>query len=239
MIPPYWPLLLFAFLAALGLTGFCARPGSPCYVLDHPGPRSLHASPTPRTGGLAFLVAIVASAAWVSVWVQPPALAGWLAVSGGLLALVSLWDDLHNVRPLYRLLIQVLATLVLIRGGLSLERLALPGWELALTEGPSVLLTLVFVVWMTNLYNFMDGMDGLAGGMAVIGFGSIALSAAAFGESWFGVFNGLVVAAVAGFLVWNLPPARIFMGPLCSAFLLHPCCSGETARGCSPSGSAC
>jgi UDP-N-acetylmuramyl pentapeptide phosphotransferase/UDP-N-acetylglucosamine-1-phosphate transferase len=215
----HWLLLLFTFLAAVALTGFFASPRSPCYVLDHPGPRSLHAAPTPRTGGLAFLLAILASALCLSVWIAPPPLAGWLAAAGGLLALVGLWDDLHDVRPLYRLLVQLLAALILIRGGLSVERLVLPGWELVLPEPVNTLLTLGFVAWMTNLYNFMDGMDGLAGGMAVMGFGCIALSAAALEASWFGSFNGLVVAAVAGFLVWNLPPARIFMGDVGSSLL--------------------
>jgi len=214
-----WLLLLFAFLAAVGLTGLCASPRAPWYVLDHPGPRSLHTSPTPRTGGLAFLTSIFVSALMLSVLYPPPATAGWLALAGGLLAVVSFYDDLYDVRPLYRLLVQLLTALILFGGGLSLQRAVLPGWELVLPEWVNFVLTLLFVVWMTNLFNFMDGMDGLAGGMAFMGFGCIALLAAASGDSWFGVFNGLVAAAVVGFLVWNLPPARIFMGDVGSSLL--------------------
>src|SRR5207249_2495784 len=70
----------------------------------------------------------------------------------------------------------------------------------------------LFILWMTNLYNFMDGMDGFAGGMAVVGFGFLGAIAGAEGAAGLGVLALIGAAAAAGFLVFNYPPARIFMG---------------------------
>ena len=96
--------------------------------------------------------------------------------------------------------------------GLWPERWPLPGLE---SEWPVVVgavFAWLFVVWMTNLFNFMDGMDGFAGGMAVIGFGALAGLGGLAGDQGFALLCGSVAAAAAGFLVFNFPPARIFMG---------------------------
>ncbi len=86
----------------------------------------------------------------------------------------------------------------------------LPGLALALPVWIAIPLTLLFVIWMINLYNFMDGMDGFAGGMAVIGFSTLAWLG--WADSGFATFCMIVAAASAGFLVHNFPPAKIFLG---------------------------
>jgi len=78
---------------------------------------------------------------------------------------------------------------------------------------------LVFIVWMINLYNFMDGMDGFAAGMAVSGFGFIALLGWLSGDAWFAQVNLIIATASLGFLIFNFPPARIFMGDVGSSTL--------------------
>jgi UDP-N-acetylmuramyl pentapeptide phosphotransferase/UDP-N-acetylglucosamine-1-phosphate transferase len=79
--------------------------------------------------------------------------------------------------------------------------------------------SLLGIIWMVNLYNFMDGMDGFAASMAIIGLGSLSLAALSAGATTYPLAGALVVVAVAGFAVWNLPPARIFMGDIGSTFL--------------------
>ncbi len=212
-----WALLMFAFLAAAGMTRYCLGSNSPCYLLDHPNRRSLHQLPTPRSGGMAFLLSLTLAAVPWSLLQAPPENGAWLLAAAVLLAAVGLRDDLGHLAVGYRLLAQGLAAGLVLTAGLTLQRLALPGWELALPPAVDLVLSLLFIVWMINLYNFMDGMDGLAGGMAVFGFGGLALLAPGIG--WFAGFQVLVAAAVAGFLVWNLPPARVFMGDLGSSLL--------------------
>jgi UDP-N-acetylmuramyl pentapeptide phosphotransferase/UDP-N-acetylglucosamine-1-phosphate transferase len=161
--------------------------------MDHPNERSLHETPTPRIGGLGILAGVLVAAVWLADAMLLPAMLGAFA-----LAAVSLIDDVRGLQVRVRFL-----THFVVAAGCLLA-LGLTGW--ALLAGT------LAVVWMTNLYNFMDGSDGLAGGMAAIGFGALALAA------WLGDAPGLaalcaaISAAALAFLRFNFPPARVFMG---------------------------
>ncbi len=104
-------------------------------------------------------------------------------------------------------------------GGLGWSRLDLPGLTLNLGLVPSFGLTLLLVVWMINLYNFMDGMDGLAGGMAVFGFGALAILGWRGDELAYALTCASIAATAGGFLTANFPPARLFLGDLGSTSL--------------------
>jgi UDP-N-acetylmuramyl pentapeptide phosphotransferase/UDP-N-acetylglucosamine-1-phosphate transferase len=159
--------------------------------LDHPNARSLHSRPVPRAGGVALLLGWLAAAPWL-----PETLLLWPAL---LLGVVSLIDDYRGLPALLRLPLHLAAALA----GL---------WLLGLRD-PALLLALTLAVaWMTNLFNFMDGADGLAGGMAVSGFGSLAAAALLAGQPDQALLPACIAAASAAFLAFNFPPARLFMG---------------------------
>jgi UDP-N-acetylmuramyl pentapeptide phosphotransferase/UDP-N-acetylglucosamine-1-phosphate transferase len=203
--------LLSTTLSAV-LTALFARPGSPVFVLDHPNERSLHARPIPRSGGAAILAAI-AVATLAGGLVSPVSAAAPGMVTGFLITgIVFLWEDLRGVLLPLRLLAHFTAAAFLVRGGLRATNLLVPGMEIVWPGWLAVALTLLFVVWMINLYNFMDGIDGLAGSMAVVGFGTFAILGVLAGDPLFATASVIVAAAAAGFLVFNLPPARCFMG---------------------------
>ena len=161
--------------------------------LDEPNERSLHRVPVPRTGGIAIFIGILAAAMWLRA---SPGLLG-PAVA---LAMASYFDDRHALPATVRLVLH----------------LAAAGAFLWLAAGPAHTATLVVllfaIAWITNLYNFMDGADGLSGGMAVIGFGTYGLAAWLGGNHELGLLAWSIVAAAAGFLMFNFPPAKIFMG---------------------------
>lgn len=170
-------------------------------VLDHPGERSLHAAATPRFGGLGIL----AGAMPVLFFVGTPEL---LAIAGAALALavLSFVDDLRGlpvaVRLPCHLAAAALAVAVAWPGG------AMPGWgTLAAAAG-----AFLAIAWMTNLFNFMDGADGLAGGMAFVGFAALAFGAWHAGEAGIAFAAIAIASACAGFLAFNVPPARVFLG---------------------------
>jgi len=118
------------------------------------------------------------------------------------LFIVSLLDDMHNMPVKQRLLVHFLAAALLVVGSGLLTR-----------EGIVVAVAmLLFTVWMTNLYNFMDGSDGLAGGMALFGFGMYGIAALLGDNDTFAMLNFSVAAAALGFLYYNFPPAKVFMG---------------------------
>jgi UDP-N-acetylmuramyl pentapeptide phosphotransferase/UDP-N-acetylglucosamine-1-phosphate transferase len=188
-------------------------------LLDRPNARSLHRTPTPRSGGLGLLAGLLAAAlAWALTAPMPPALV-WMAVALLVVAGVSLWDDFGHVSRRLRFAAHGVAGVLLLAGGLSWDGLDLPGVSSPFPRPLAIVLTLGFVVWMVNLFNFMDGMDGFAGGMAVIGFLALTLLGWRAGDPQFALAAGLVATAAGGFLVFNFPPARIFLGDVGSSSL--------------------
>ena len=143
----------------------------------------------------------------------------WIAGATLLVAGISFIDDWLNLHLSYRIVVHVFAAALLVGGGLGLAGITVPGSVWALVPPLALALSLVFIVWMINLYNFMDGMDGFAGGMAVIGFGSFAVLGYLAGQPLFTVLSSIVAAAAGGFLLFNFPPAQLFMGDTGSSVL--------------------
>jgi UDP-N-acetylmuramyl pentapeptide phosphotransferase/UDP-N-acetylglucosamine-1-phosphate transferase len=178
-------------------------------MLDRPNERSSHTVPTPRGGGIAVVGTLLL--AWLLLLLLGevrPALAAVMLGSVALAA-VSWIDDLGGLPQGLRLLAQFAAA--------ALGLLSLPPAAGGLVGVPAILLypaIVILWVWGTNLFNFMDGIDGIAGGeAAAIGCGLVLLSAvgAAGGPETL-MLAAALLGASAGFLVWNWPPARIFLG---------------------------
>lgn len=211
---------LLAFCLSAWLTSRFVRPDSRFYILDHPNGRSLHTRPTPRTGGIAIVTASIVMGVVTSVCLvaMSPRLS-WLAGAMLLVAAVSFLDDRLGLSSGLRMLAHIVAAVALASGGFTLSVLVFPDSSLALSPAAAAVTTVLFIAWMINLYNFMDGMDGFAGGMAVFGFGTFALFGMGEGQWLFAALNLIVAAAAAGFLLFNFPPARIFMGDTGSSSL--------------------
>jgi UDP-N-acetylmuramyl pentapeptide phosphotransferase/UDP-N-acetylglucosamine-1-phosphate transferase len=188
-------------------------------VLDHPNARSLHTRAVPRSGGLAVLGAwLLALAILGATLTVPPALA-WLTLAVLLVAAVSYWDDRRGLSTRTRLLVHLLAAALLWLGGMRWELLGLPGASVPVPSWLVLPLTLLYSTWMLNLYNFMDGMDGLAGVMAALGFAALAVLGLQAGDLLYAAVCASAASAAAGFLIANLPPARIFLGDVGSSSL--------------------
>jgi len=188
-------------------------------LLDHPGERSLHDIPVQRSGGIGVMLALFVGV----IWYFPGAsqvFNNYVLVALLILCAISLFDDFMSVSPLMRLLAQLVVAVIIVFPG---EVVFMPSWLSGNFYLDSVcqLLSVIIVAWSINLYNFMDGMDGFAGGMALWGFGSLAALGMMQGNWEFVILNLMVVAAVLGFVLWNFPPAKIFLGDM-----------GSTALGC-------
>ena len=180
-----------AFIASWLTLAWLLRRGR--LPMDHPNERSLHAAPTPRVGGLGIMAGVLVAAVWLADAALLPVVLAAFA-----LAAVSVLDDVRGLPVAVRFLAHFVAA-----AGCLLA-LGLIGWTL--------LAGTLAVVWMTNLYNFMDGSDGLAGGMAAIGFGALALAAWLGDAPGLAAFCAAIAAAALAFLRFNFPPARVFMG---------------------------
>ncbi len=175
-------------------------------ILDRPNERSLHVCPVPRTGGVAILGGMVAAALVARSLTGWPEIMPWIVVIGLLVGGVSFVDDCRPLPARWRFLVHLVAAASFLVGGLGMRPVG-PG-----EEAGWFLLALFGVVWSINLYNFMDGIDGLAAGMAVIGFSGLAILASLHGGHAVALSALVVASAAGGFLVWNFSPARLFMG---------------------------
>ncbi|ENB9665918.1 glycosyltransferase family 4 protein [Pseudomonas putida] len=211
---------LFAVLiVSLLMTAALRRYALARSVIDVPNARSSHTVPTPRGGGvaivIAFLLAISAlmltSAEHINTLVA-------LAGGGALIAVIGFMDDHGHIAARWRLLGHFIAAAWMLGWLGGLPPLLLFGWTLDLGWLGGALAA-VYLVWLLNLYNFMDGIDGIA---------SIEAITACLGAAWLYWLGGLsgaamlpllLAAAVAGFLYWNFPPAKIFMGDAGSGFI--------------------
>jgi UDP-N-acetylmuramyl pentapeptide phosphotransferase/UDP-N-acetylglucosamine-1-phosphate transferase len=197
-------LLLHGVLAAAG-TWLARRYALRRQLLDQPGERRSHSVATPRGGGVAIVIVMLLSMGWLAaVWPAQWVLLGCLAAGLVLVAGIGWMDDHRAMSPWPRLLVHVVAS-------------ALLGWGIYRATGSFVFSVQAFVTAMllTNIWNFMDGIDGLAASQAAIVALALGL---ALGGAWLLLAMGLVAAA-AGFLPFNFPRARIFLGDVGSGAL--------------------
>ena len=209
--------MLLVFISSLLLTAafihLLCRTRATRILLDSPTARGLHAVPVPRIGGIAIFASV-----WIlaGLWLQRDLVAGIAVLSLVLLA-VSLLDDLKPLSAVLRLLAHAGAALLIVllwvnTFGLTPGRTS-ASIRLAMSPLGAMAMALA-IVWMTNLYNFMDGADGLAGGMSVVGFGTYAVAVAmqVNASGSLGLLATALAGAATGFLMFNFPPAKVFMG---------------------------
>jgi len=214
----FWLVYVVAFIATWLLTGLVREYAIKRSLLDIPGDRSSHQVPTPRGGGVAIVLAFSACAAWFQ-FAGGLSSQCWLAVLGaGLItAAIGFLDDHGHIAARWRLLGHFAAA-----GSALLLLDNLPFSESFRAVGLMwglYLLAALFLVWMLNLYNFMDGIDGIASVQAISVCAGASLLYYCTGHALLGVFVLPLAACVLGFLCWNFPPAKIFMGDAGSGFL--------------------
>jgi Fuc2NAc and GlcNAc transferase len=188
-------------------------------VMDRPNPRSSHAVPVPRGGGVAIVVVFLSAVVWMLLNHGIPSRLAWSLVGGGLvIAIVGFLDDRFGLPPWPRLVVHSIAAVWALWCFGSMQPSpfssgdSLGSWAIRTAEFGGL-------VWLTNLFNFMDGIDGLAGmeAVCVSAFGGTLLFRGGLPSN--SQLSWLLAAASLGFLLWNWPPAKIFMGDVGSGFL--------------------
>ena len=187
---------LFTFAIALTAVWWLARSQSTHIAMDRPNERSLHDTPVPRTGGLGLHLGVLLVCPLLTTGL--PTIT-WIAFAG--LLVVSFADDISGLPVAVRLTAHLLAS------GTFAYTVIFPAY------GPVAACVITLgLAWLINLYNFMDGSDGLAGGMAMFGFGFFGIAALLAGSTGFALLNFSIFSAAVAFLLFNFHPARIFMG---------------------------
>lgn len=204
-------LLSVTFALSFTLTGVVTRYARKHGMLDLPGDRHSHLEPTPRGGGAGLVVALtLASLPWSQTWAVLPfwafcALPGFLVLS-----LLGWWDDRRPLSVRLRLIVQVLVSFYLILcfhpNGTSQSLLP-------------AMVAVLFLLWMTNLFNFMDGSNGMAGSQGVFAGLTLAWLFNRADDYPAAVLSLTLASACLGFLPWNLGRAKVFMGDVASGSL--------------------
>jgi UDP-GlcNAc:undecaprenyl-phosphate GlcNAc-1-phosphate transferase len=208
------------FACSLGLTYVMVRY---VRVMDIPNERSSHARPVPKSGGIAFVATFLIGSLIIYFVAQTARIDDryfWgYVITAVLLAIVSFIDDVTQKTFLVKVATQMVCVGAVLASGVTLTRLAIPYFGEVELGWVGYVLTFLWILGLTNAYNFMDGLDGLAAGVAVIA-AAFLCAIALQQKSVFVYISGYVLlAGAAGFLVFNFPPAKIFMGDIGSAFL--------------------
>ena len=206
----YLFVIALTVLLSWALTGLATWYASRAGLLDHPGDRHSHQHVTPRGGGAGPVAALVV----VTALIAPASVPTWwlscVAPGFVILAVTGWWDDHRSLSVRSRFIVQLAVTLYLLLCVAGSDRIG--GLMATVVAG-------LFVIWMTNLYNFMDGSNGMAGFQGVFAGCVLAGLFWQAGENQPALLGLLVAAACAGFLPWNLGRASVFMGDVGSLAL--------------------
>jgi UDP-N-acetylmuramyl pentapeptide phosphotransferase/UDP-N-acetylglucosamine-1-phosphate transferase len=186
--------------------------------LDIPNERSSHTTPTVRGGGLIIVLICLTAYTLYTFFVTDNFQWSYL-VGASLVALISWLDDLNTISSGWRFLVHALSAAIVILTLGHFQMFYLPFFGKINFGAAGAVVTFFWIVWMTNAYNFMDGIDGIAGMQAVTaGIGWLAVGNL-LGVPSMSFYGGVVAFSSLGFLIHNWPPAKIFMGDVGSAFL--------------------
>jgi UDP-GlcNAc:undecaprenyl-phosphate GlcNAc-1-phosphate transferase len=203
-------ILASALIIVMGSMPLVRRAAVRWGFVDEPSPRKVHTRPTPRLGGAAIYLGCIAALLVFGDRFYVPQLVSIL-VGATLVSFLGVWDDRQGLRPVLKLVGQVLAAGILIISGIQVGFLHNPWLNLAAT--------LLWIVGITNALNLLDNMDGLSGGVATVACIFFFLLAIMSGQYLVGSLAVALLGACLGFLYYNLNPASIFMGDTGSLFI--------------------
>ena len=210
---------------AFGLSALCvagSRRWAVECMLDIPNARSSHTRPTPRGGGIGIVIGVLIGA-W-GLFISRILCMSFreiaaLSLAGAIVALIGWLDDIHRLPYAIRLIVQAISSAVILIAIGYFQTITVPFIGEIHLYSIGIPFTLLWMMGLTNAYNFMDGIDGIAGGQAVVAGLGWTIMGFMSGQSFVSLIGMILAASSLGFLFHNWPPARIFMGDVGSAFI--------------------
>ena len=212
----YFILLSFpfaAFILNLILTPLLIKLADFKGYHDEPDARKIHKTPVSNIGGIGFTISSLIMISLMSFFFEIPL--NYIFIISGfvLIHIVGILDDRKDIRARYKLIFQIVAALIVVMGGVAIKSIEIPFTDYSFSFGPiSVVITIFWIVSVSNSVNLIDGLDGQAGGLSFIALIAIGISHLLNGNLIPAMISFVIAASVGAFLVFNFPPAKIFMG---------------------------
>lgn len=206
-------ILCMSFLLAQILTPAAKYIAFKVKALDVPDKRKIHKVPIPRLGGLAIFISFIAMLKYFNC--ENQAGVHGLLLGCSLIVLIGIIDDIKGVSAVFKLMVQVAASIIVVSNGIRIT--FIPGFFLK--DAIEILISMIWIIGITNAINFLDGMDGLATGLSVIASLSIFLVVVSTGQYDVTYLSIALLGSCIGFLPYNFKPAKIFLGDSGSTFL--------------------
>ena len=213
-------LLLFGSVVCYSLLSFLLRQNSSILVPDTPNSRSLHSQVVPKGGGLVIIISTaLLIGIYQAIYQSITVMHVLIALLVGCIAVLGWFDDRYNLRIRTRIITQIVIACAMVYLLARLQGINIAGYHLELPDWVLFLVLVGWVVWMTNLFNFMDGIDGLVATQSTIAAIVLAFWFHHAGASGLVLLNLALAGALVGFTVLNWRPARVFLGDIGSLSL--------------------
>lgn len=215
----YWTLVLGLFITLITsfiLTPFIKKIAEKYNIVDVPDHRKVHSGKKPYLGGIAIFLSFI-----IGYLIIMPDHDHKLAILIGavIILLTGLFDDLFDLKPIYKLIGQTVAAVIIIQSGLLIDKVTIPFAGTVHLDNFSIIITLLWIIGVTNAINLIDGLDGLATGVSTIALFSIMLTAILDYRLAVALLCVLLIGSNLGFLYYNFYPAKIFLGDAGALFL--------------------
>ncbi|MBA2877222.1 UDP-GlcNAc:undecaprenyl-phosphate GlcNAc-1-phosphate transferase [Anoxybacillus kamchatkensis] len=211
-----WVAFLVPFFTVLLITPLVIKFAIKIGAIDKPNERKVHQRVMPRLGGLAIFLGVIAGYCVTGLYNEKITA---IATGACIIVMLGVLDDLFEITPKVKLLGQIVAAIIVVSSGLTIDFISIPyvsKIELGLLSIP---VTIFWIIGVTNAINLIDGLDGLAAGVSSISIATIAIMAASYHKVLILTLSLILLGATISFLFYNFHPAKIFMGDTGSLFL--------------------
>lgn len=205
------------FIMSLILVPLVGKISKKLGIIAHTNKRTIHKGIIARTGGYAIFVSFLIGA---MIFLKTDTQINSILLGSFVIFLTGFYDDIHDLSPKYKMLGQIIAALIVIfYGGISLKGFTLPFLPSFISYAIAIIITIGWIVGITNAVNLIDGLDGLCGGISIIVLVTISLTSLTYGRTDISSLSLLLAGAISGFLVYNFHPASIFLGDCGALFI--------------------
>lgn len=208
---------IVTFFISLVLVPIVSKITKELGIIAHTNNRTIHSGIIARTGGYAIYASFLIGA---MIFLKTDTQINSILIGGFIIFLVGFYDDIHDLKPKYKMLGQIIAALIVIfYGGISLKGFTIPLLPDTVLYIIAIIITIGWIVGITNAVNLIDGLDGLCAGISIIVLFTISIISLTYGRTDISSLSLLLAGAIAGFLVFNFHPATVFLGDCGALFI--------------------